>query len=126
MAKQTSNIIWVQGNRPDGRVVLSERDDNHPAYGREPQGEVYIAGMGGPRPVFRTAKVMEAFREGTLIQVEEPKDAPDVVVPEAATGVEGDGPSGSFLSEGTGDSSPPALTTAPARPIDPKTGKAVK
>ena len=64
-----SPYIWVISNRKDDRVVLFERQPEHPG------GEAFV---GGPTPakVGRTAEVERLLHSGEIIQIEEPPDGP--------------------------------------------------
>ena len=61
--------MWVLSNRKDNRVVLWDRDREHPG------GEAFVAGS-TPAHVAKTGEVERLLREGLLIEVPEPKDGP--------------------------------------------------
>lgn len=65
---EPADLAWFISNRKDDRVVLFEKDDQHP------DGECFI---GGSAPDFcaRTPEVARLLREGLILEIPEPPDS---------------------------------------------------
>lgn len=77
MAEPKSETLWVVSNRVDDRVVLWERDPQHPG------GEAFVGGS-APAEVGRTGEVERLLHAGLLLEVPEPQDGPKKPLPAAA------------------------------------------
>lgn len=64
---EPAETIWVMSNRKDDRVVLWERDPQHPG------GEAFVGGS-TPDHVARTGEVERLLHQGLLIEIPEPPD----------------------------------------------------